>query len=218
MREAAMTVWNRFKILKLMIQLIFNPNRTDLIFKGVDIVSQDPHHKAVKDIEAVVMANNEFKTMYDQNYVPTAPLLENLARCPTDSFGRAVYDHMHSNGLTFDLFPRLESRRPVHYLSTRIYQDHDLWHVLLGYGVKVDDELAIQAFGVAQFQSPIAIMLVAGGLIHLLVKNPPDAIAAFKKVNEGYALGRRIPFLLTARLHDYFARPLKELRAQWGIA
>ncbi len=76
---------------------------------------------------------------------------------PQNSFGYALFQHMNTNKLGFDLWPRLDSDRPIDYLSTRIYQDHDLWHALLGLGVEIEDELALQAFGVAQYHSPIEL-------------------------------------------------------------
>jgi ubiquinone biosynthesis protein Coq4 len=212
-----MTIWNRARIFKIFVQLIRNPNRTELIFKGVDIVSADPDQEPLKAIEHLVLSDVGFKAMYDQNYVPTQPSMKMLQSCPPESFGEALYKHMRDNGLDFDLFPRYDSERPIKYLTTRIYQDHDLWHALFGYGTTVEDELAIQAFGVAQFQSPIALMLIAGGLLHLLGASPKRAIDAFRKVNEVYALGKRAPFLLSIRLHDLLPKPLADVRQICGI-
>ena len=213
-----MTLWNRARIFKIFVQLLRNPNRTELIFKGVEIVSSDPDQAPVKAIEDLVLAHNGFRSMYHEKYIPKAPSMDALKDCSEGSFGRALYDHMNRNRLDFSLWPLYKSERPIQYLSTRIYQDHDLWHALLGFGVSVEDELAVQAFGVAQFQSPIALMLIAGGLIHLMTKNPRRALEAFHKVNEVYTLGKRSPFLLSFRLHDFFSRPLSEVRQICGLA
>lgn len=209
-----MSIWNRIQLTVLLMRLLLNPNRTDLIFKGVDLVSRDPNHELVRRVESAALNDAKFKAMFDENYHPNLPKLEELAKAQVGSFGKAVFEHMTRYGLSFDLFPRLESRVPIHYLSSRIYQDHDLWHALFGYGIEIEDELAIQAFGVAQFESPIAVMLIAGGLIHLLVKKPTRALAAFQKIYDGYHLGRTSPFLLGARLHELFDRPLAEVRQQ----
>lgn len=212
-----MSLWMRIKLLRLFIQLVINPNRTDLIFRGVDIVSKDPNQQALKTIEQHVLKNQTFRQMHQEHYIPVPPRLDALKNLPADSFGAAVYHHMRTNDLGFEIFPRSDSSRPVKYLSDRIYQDHDLWHALLGYGVEVEDELAVQAFGVAQFQSPIATMLIAGGLLHLLRKDPMRAVAAFNKVVEGYNLGKNAQFLLSVKLHDLFAKPLLEVREICGL-
>lgn len=212
-----MTFWNRLRTLRIFFQLVRDPNRTDLIFKGVDIVSSDPDQRPVQMVEQAVLSNDGFRRMYEDGYMPDVPQLERLKDLPANSFGHALYLHMNANALDFNLFPRLKTARAVHYLRNRIYQDHDLWHVLLGRGVTVEDELAIQAFGVAQFQSPVGTMIIAGGLLHLLGKDPSRAIQAFQQINEAYSLGKRAPFLLAVKVHDLLARPLSEAREICGL-
>jgi len=212
-----MRLWNKLQVLVLFLKLVRNPNRTELIFKGVDLVSQDPNQEPLQAIEKAVMQNSGFRSMYNEKYIPDLPDMMFLQTCPENSFGRALHQHMVSNGLSFDLFPRNPADRPIQYLTTRIYQDHDLWHVLFGFGTAVEDELAIQAFGVAQFQSPVALMLIAGGLLHLLGQSPARAVAAFGRITELYALGKRAPFLLSLRLHDFFTKPLHEVRQVCGV-
>ena len=210
-------LWDQFRMVILFFRLVKNPKRTDLIFRGVEIVSKDPDQPTIKEIQKRVLQNSIFKSMYQSSYVPDSPSLDVLKSLQADSFGYAVYQHMQTNGLNFELFPRLDPEKFMNYTSTRIYQDHDLWHVLLGYGVTIEDELALQAFGVAQFHSPIGTLLIAGGLLHLLAKNPTQAVQAFQKIVDGYNRGRKATFLLSQRLHDLFSLPLIEVQQRCGI-
>lgn len=207
-----MRLWDRVKIILIFFQLLKNPTRTDLIFKGIDISSKDKNQKAFKAVESLVLSNSDFRRMHQENYQAEMPRLEKLALLPPESFGYHVYRHMHDNNLGFEIFPILQADNPIIYLNNRIYQDHDLWHVLLGYGIEIEDELAVQAFGVAQFNSPVGTLIVAGGLIHLLAKNPMRAVTAFHKLNEGFNIGKKAKFLLGVRLHDFFHLPIQELR------
>lgn len=213
-----MSFWNRLRLFRIFFQLVRDPNRTELIFNGVNIVSRDPENAHLKVIEQTVLAHEEFKTMFETDYMPEPPCLEQLKTLPPGSFGQALYQHMVNHNLSFELFPREHEKNTVQYLSARIYQDHDLWHVLLGYGITVEEELAIQAFGVAQFGSPIGTMLVAGGLLHLLWKNPNQAVQALRKINDGYTIGRNARFLLGIHIHDHLPKPLKEVRKICGVA
>lgn len=203
-----MTLMNRLKMIWIFVRLVSNPTQTELIFKGIDIVSQDVEQEPVRYIENYIMSIVSFRKMYEQKYDPPNPKMENLSLYAKDTFGSSVYNHMKQNNLQFDLFPNSKMDRPVNYLTSRVYQDHDLWHALLGLGVDVEDELALQAFGVAQFQSLIGVFLIAGGLLHLLIKNPLRVLPAFKKINEFYLLGQRTPFLLSVKLRDLFDLPL----------
>lgn len=213
-----MKIWDKLRIARIFIQLLFNPNRTDLIFQAVDIISENPDQEALRAIEEHMLSDAVFRSMYEENYVPENPSLDVLSQCPDGSFGKAVYQHMTTNELNFELWPRGVSKSPIHYLTTRIYQDHDLWHALFGYGISVEDEVAIQAFGVAQFQSPIALMLVAGGVLRLLAIDPRKALEAFKSVNAMYRLGQEIPFLISKRLHEHFNEPLEDVRKLCNVA
>lgn len=204
---------NRLKVTIMLFKLVRNPNRTDLIFKGVDIVSKDSDQRIVKELEQSLLSNESFRGMHEEGYIPSAPKLTELAKLHDDSFGKALHLHMHKNNLDFTLFPRIIPKRPIEYLSARIYQDHDLWHVLLGCGTGVEDELAIQAFGVAQIRTPVGVMIIAGGLLHLLAKNPMKAVAAIEKISNAYLVGKKSKFLLSVKLHDLLEKSLDEVRS-----
>jgi ubiquinone biosynthesis protein Coq4 len=213
-----MTFWDKVKVVSIFVRVSLNPKRTDLIIEGIDVISRDPSHEALKEVEKRVLSNETFRAMYEQNYVPDTPSMDALKSCPEGSFGQAVFKHMDTNRLGFDLFPRYESQRPIKYLATRIFQDHDLWHALLGYDVSVEEEIALQGFAFAQYESPVSLMLIAGGLLNLLRKSPKRAIKAFNKIHEAYTIGKQAPFLLSVRLHDLFFKPLEEARQICGLA
>ncbi|MEK7357287.1 MAG: Coq4 family protein, partial [Bdellovibrionota bacterium] len=103
------------------------------------------------------------------------------------------------------------------YLSVRMSQDHDFLHALLGRSIEVDDEIAIQAFGVAQVGSLLGVVLVAGGLLHLFRKDPRRAIAAMEGISETYQIGKRAKNLVGLRLRDHLARPIAEVRQEFGL-
>lgn len=207
-----MKLYNRLRIVQIVLQLIVNPRRTDLIFKGVKIVSEDGDTKIFEAIENRFAANVDFQKMFAERYNPEPPTIDQLSQFEEGTFGKSLYHHLNSNNLNLDIFPRFECRRPIEYLSLRVYQDHDLWHVLTGYGVTVEDELALQAFGVAQYGSPISALLVAGGLLHLIWKNPLNAVEAFKKIVQGYQRGLQARQLLGIRVHQLLQRPLSEVQ------
>lgn len=213
-----MKIYNRLRIGKIVLQLIINPKRTDLIFKGVQIVSEDGDRKIFEAIENRFVANVEFQKMFAERYNPEPPTVEQLSHYAEGTFGKALYHHLHKNNLSLDIFPRFACSRPIEYLSLRVYQDHDLWHALAGYGVTIEDELALQAFGVAQYGSPISTLLVAGGLLHLIWKNPLHAVEAFKKIMLGYQRGLQAKQLLGIRVHQLLDRPLTEVQNLCGLA
>lgn len=156
----------------------------------------------------------EFMNLYNERYLPKWPTIEELRLCPEGTFGFALFQHLSINGLDLDLFPRIhDPKDPLDYLNARVYQDHDLWHALLGYGTEVEDELALQAFSVAQFGAPLGILIISGGLLHLIAKTPGRAANAIRKISEGYRIGEKSRFLPGLKLIDMLPLPLKEVRA-----
>lgn len=213
-----MKLYNRLRLGKIVLQLILNPKRTELIFKGVQIVSDDPDQEIFAAIEKRFQNNQPFLAMYNDRYNPVPPTVAELSAYPEGSFGNALYQHLNLNNLSLEIFPRFEWRRPIEYLSLRVYQDHDLWHVLAGYDISIEDELALQALSVAQFGSPISTLLVAGGLMHLIWKAPLKAVHALGKISAGYQRGLQANSLIGLRLHELFDRPLIEVQKLCGLA
>lgn len=213
-----MTILDRVKITQLFFQLVQNPQRTDLIFKGIEIATKHRDDPIAVKILKQLYENETFRELYLQKYVGELPPLEELAKFPDGSFGREYYEHMNQNGLRPELFPKFNPTNDLEYVNLRMYQDHDLWHALLGYGVSVEDELAVQAFSTAQLQSPYSAMLIAGGLLHLLKNEPLRAVTAIKEVAEGYERGKKAKFLLGFRLNEMLEKPIGEVRELCGVA
>lgn len=199
-------------------RLVKDPNNTSLIFKMIDEALRDPDQMTSDLVMNTALGHEEFARLSEEGYLPTPPRLVDLERLPDGSFGRAVWAHMTTNGLDFGIWPQENATRPIERLNQRLYQEHDLWHALLGYTTSVEDELALQAFGAAQYSSPIGALLTSAGLLHLLIgRDPMRAVTALGKVADGYKRGQKAKFILGFRLHDMLALPLVEVRERVGV-
>lgn len=213
-----MRLLDQVKFTKLFFQLVQDPGRTELIFKAIDIVSKDRHEPLVVKLLEEIYEKPGLNDLYQEKYVGTLPTLEALSKYPVGSFGYVYYKHMSENNLAAELFPRFDPQDRLDYVNLRMYQEHDLWHALLGYGISVEDELAVQAFSAAQLQTPFSVMLIAGGLLHLLKSEPIRAVTAIREVAEGFERGQKSQFLLGFRLDEHLAKPIEDVRRICGIA
>jgi ubiquinone biosynthesis protein COQ4 len=213
-----MSILDRLRMIGIFIGLVKDPTRTELIFKAVSIASKYKDDPVAKQVFGQIIDRPDFRKRYEEHYLPDWPTLEQLAAAPEGSFAQALHRHMVDNGLDLDLFPRFEPRDELDYLNARAYQDHDLWHALLGYGTGIEDELALQAFSVAQFGAPLGSLIISGGILHLMLRDPVRAASAVRKVSEGYKLGEKARFLLGMKLIDLLPRPLAEVRQLAGVA
>lgn len=210
-------LWIRFQLIRGYFQMVRNPQNTELIFKALELVAQLKDQGPLEEVLKGLYSHPEFKAMVDEGYMPRKPDLEELGKMPEGSFGREVFNHMTKNKIDFDLFPEEVPDGAIKYVNQRMYLDHDLWHVLLSYNTDVSDELALQGFNVAQLRSPFSAMIISGGLLHLLKKNPLTAADTLGLVARGYQRGKQAKFLLGIKLHEMFERPINEVRMAAGV-
>ena len=137
--------------------------------------------------------------------------LDALAKLPADTLGGAYARFMRSRGITPEIFeapPGLAD--PVAtYLTLRVRQTHDLWHVLTGYDTDVPGEIELQAFTYGQLGAPSALLLGGLGALRRRRVDPHALTRARAAYRRGLATARLIPF----PWEDHWSAPLSALRA-----
>lgn len=160
-------------------------------------------------------------------YEPKPYDLHELADLPRGTLGHAYGTHMLANGLRPDFYESLEATSDAIYIRNRIYQTHDIVHVLCGYTTSTLDESGVTGFYFGQqdrYHGAGGGLLMQHSMIqqgavflHAGVHDPADGrlqIRSFiDKYNRGY--GAR-PFL-SFHLEDMFAVPLEDVRRRIGI-
>ena len=76
--------------------------------------------------------------------------LKVLRALPTGTLGREYALMMDRNGLDPASIPSLPDDDEGKYVRAHLYETHDLWHVVTGFGTDVPGELGLQAFYQAQ--------------------------------------------------------------------
>jgi ubiquinone biosynthesis protein Coq4 len=133
------------------------------------------------------------------------------------SFGRAYHEHLSHNNLKAQFYRSPRVTRPLDYISLRLYQTHDLWHVLLGYDTSPRGEIEVQAFTLAQLRTPISCLLLVGGLLNILANRPASSVPVFSAAVMAHQRGQRCPFLLAYRLEGMLTEPLVRVREAVGL-
>ena len=106
----------------------------------------------------------------------------------------------------------------MRYKVLRGYQTHDLHHVLAGYGATPFDELALQAFELAQQDYPYSAMTLATIINHATLVDPYLIKPAMDAITEGWAYGRRAKSIQFVAFEQMLDRPLAEVQAEYGLA
>ena len=206
------------------VKLIMNKDDTRQVFEVVSALSRDASHRLFARFIA---------TPYGRRVVTEPVEIENafgdfarLRLMPAGSLGNAYVDFMDEAGFTpqglidageeagFTLknYPELAAyRRAFIHLEV----NHDLWHVLTGYGRDPLGELCNLVFTRRQTNNPGLRLIVAMGLA--AIKLERWSMPALKAAREAARMGDNVDFLLRHDVEEMLKRPLEELRAELGI-
>lgn len=139
-----------------------------------------------------------------------------LARLPEGTLGRAYSDFLRARNLTPEVFvpPREVRDERVRYLSQRMRQTHDLWHVLTGYDTDVIGEVELQAFMYAQLRTPFSLVVALFGLGNVRPRSPGVA----RRVWAAYQRGKRAEPLAWRFWERHFTSSVADLRRVLRLA
>jgi ubiquinone biosynthesis protein COQ4 len=139
---------------------------------------------------------------------------EALRALPPDTLGGAYARALQAQGLDPDIFQRPPGLpEDLAYVAQRARQTHDLWHVLTGLKTDIPGEVALQAFTHAQLHQNFSKLIVRFGLAFFGLRYPH----MWKMVKQARAAGAQASFLLGVRWEDWWATPLSEVRARFGV-
>lgn len=143
--------------------------------------------------------------------------LKVLRALPTGTLGRQYAIMMDANGLDPASIPTLPDDEDAKYVRAHLYETHDLWHVVTGFGTDVPGELGLQAFYQAQLPGKLPAAILASGFLNTLVFSFGQRDVRLREIARGWLLGRRSKPLFGVRWDDYMALPIEEVRARLGI-
>lgn len=205
---------NTLRIGKAFLALVQDPKRTAEVFKIIDIVCSDTYAAGAQLVVDHAMSHPEFARLYQRDYQLAASDFATLGELPAGTLGRAYFEHMHSNNLRPDFYPLPAASSPIAFITQRTLESHDIWHALTGYGADVVGETALQSFTLAQIRSGVSAILVAAGMLHVMRYSPARIVEVMDAIIDGYAHGKRCPFLLGICWEDRWAEPLATLRSE----
>lgn len=201
--------------------LINDPEATGEVFKIIDALKGKSIEKAVarmkKEPGAVELLDRK------PEILPLLKDREHLRTLPEGTLARAYLHFVESEDLSADGLldasaeaPRVTVRNEEEaWLSERLRDIHDLWHVLTGYGRDPLGELCLLSFSHAQTQNR-----GVGFIVKMAVRNSrgePHHHAVKAAVEEGRTHGRQATWLPGVHWEEMLARPIAELRTELNI-
>jgi ubiquinone biosynthesis protein COQ4 len=143
--------------------------------------------------------------------------LDGLLALPVGSLGRVYAMHMREAGLDPAAIPTLPAHNEFEYVSAHLYETHDLWHALTGFGTDVAGELGLQAFYLRQFHGPLPFAILSAGLLNTMMFAANERDQRMDAIVHGWQLAKDVPSLFGIDWEALLPEPLEDVRRRYGI-
>jgi ubiquinone biosynthesis protein COQ4 len=210
-----MPTWPRIgKGLRALKALRDNPGDTELALRAALLLNTGSLARALVKFETSEEGREMLRTRpaLDCEHVD----LDALEALPSNTLGHAYATFMKSRGLTPEVFvpPREIRDERKRYVSQRLRQTHDLWHVVSGYNTDVPGEIELQAFTFGQNQTPFGFFVALGGML----KERGRRAELLGRVLRAHRRGRKAKQLCYRDWEKRFELPLEDVRREMGLA
>ncbi|MEO1001579.1 MAG: Coq4 family protein [Cyanobacteria bacterium J06638_7] len=195
-------------------QFLQNPDSLDSVFAVARGLQNSP---LSAQMFRHLLADPALAELVRQGWRPPAIDLDALDQLPPGSLGRVYAQQLRSQGLSPEsLIDPSPITSPEQFVVHRLRETHDIVHVLTGFGTDGAGELGLQAFNLAQNRSPLAAMLIFGGILKALQEDEPLE-PLLRSLARGFELGLRSPCLIAQKLEEGWQRPLSDWQDQLGL-
>lgn len=149
---------------------------------------------------------------------PIAPIdLDALERLPAGTLGRVVAQHCRKHALNPNL-GEMPADSEEDWILNDLYQTHDLWHVVTGWGNDPLGEIGVTGFYIAQMRGPrFLAFLLSLFCLSAAVFSPRQFDERMEAISRGYAQGKRAQPLFGVNWAELWALPIEEVRRQFDI-
>lgn len=192
-------------------RLVHDPSRLDVVFRLVDNIKD--MESAQRQIARTLAKPHVAKAARARVRLPPICIEELEASCPEGSLGSAFARFLRQHSLNPADLPRRGDVSDADWLNAHLYETHDIWHVVTGFGPDVSGELGLQAFYAAQTEGMVPLAILSAGLLNTLAFKPGEKARRLDAIAEGYALGKAMHSFLGVDWASLFPQPLAQVRA-----
>ncbi len=196
------------------LSLLANPSNTLSVY---DIEDGLRHQKATTLSIQFLKEQPGIQAMVTERYLAPPPDLDALLQCPVGSLGHTYATYITSHGFDANFFRSLIVDDDTSYLFLRRRQTHDIWHIVAGFDIDEESEIGLKAFELAQTRSMMSTLLIAGGLIRTLFKQPERLDYLLDRIAVGYRLGAKAQPFLAQKWELGWSKPLAEWRQELNV-
>jgi ubiquinone biosynthesis protein COQ4 len=196
-------------------------------FMVADVEDDEPIDRLMSSLlpsRAYQLAIEEMKadpTVADiikERYIAPPHNLDALLQCPPDSLGYIYAATLKQKGFELIDTSQIPMDSEANYIESRWQQTHDIWHIVTGFEVSEIDEIALQAFYLAQFRLPLASMAIASSLISSTLLTPEDLPQLLQGIQKGWQMGIHAKPFIAQKWEEAWEKPLSQWRTQLNVS
>lgn len=196
-----------------LVRLVQDPNRLDEVFEMADALGKP---EALNPIVEEIAKDPFVARAFEERHRIEVDLAS-LRKLPEGTLGRAFAAHMDAAKLDPSALPTLPDSDRVLYFRAHLYETHDIWHAVTGFGVDFVGELGLQGFYLAQIPGPLPALLVATGFVRSAIYDRHLIKPFMNELIRGWRMGASAKPFFGVKWDEMWSLPLAEVRAKLGI-
>ncbi len=180
--------------------------------------------KAKQAYDDLLLNHPVAKQMLEERYLGPDADMEYLASLAEGTLGWTYYRYLTDNNLNPDLLRKSrfidvhqERGEDIGFITERLFQLHDLSHVLTGFDTTPIGEVKVVSFGVAQTPVPYPALIIGSRPLQAALYKPERFIPLMDAVTEGWQRGRKAKTIMNVHWEEMWAESLQELRQEYNL-
>jgi ubiquinone biosynthesis protein COQ4 len=209
--------FTKLNALKNFFSIVKDPGKLDLAFYSKTASLKTASLDSLKTLSYHMAKTPYGKKAIETRLRVTDISIPDLARLPAGTLGREYADFMTRNGLK--PYPKdfFCDSTDAQYAISHIYETHDIYHVISGFGMDYDGEMGLQAFYIAQCPGRASPMFISAFLLNLSSQNFWEGRDRLGAISEGFIRGARALPLFGINWAEYWERPIDEVRREFHV-
>ena len=142
--------------------------------------------------------------------------IDMLANEPEKSLGRVFAGHCRQKGIDPNLVS-ISVENDNDFVMAHLFETHDIWHVVTGWGNDELGEVGLGGFLLAQLKLPLIGLMLALILLNTVFVKPSSMGDRMDALLAGYQMGKKAKPLFGVNWEANWGRSVDEIRLELGL-
>jgi len=197
------------------IRLYLHPDRLENVFSVVSAISTP---ELFEEMEEHLSSNPQGARAIRDRVRLGRIDLERLSALPEGTLGREFALFLTERGLTPETLTD-QAQEVDEYISTHLYETHDIWHVVTNFDTDIEGEIGLQAFYLAQHPwEKLAPITMGVAMFKAALSDEVHPTALLEALVAGWRMGKQAEPLFGLDWAERWEQPLSALRREFDVA